>query len=99
MSLATGTRLGPDEILGLIGSGGVGEIYKVSDTRLDRSVAIKVIPHEFSADPDPSAGSGSSRAKSRDERRAHGWIAERPRPDNSRALTARSRTRISKRKN
>ena len=99
MSLAAGNRLGPYEIEAAIGAGGMGEVYKARDTRLDRTVAIKVIPHEFSADPDPSAGSGSSRAKSRDERRAHGWIAERPRPDNSRALTARSRTRISKRKN
>ena len=88
MSLATGTRLGPDEILGLIGSGGKGEDYKARETRLGRSVAIEVIPHESSADPDLSAGSRSSRAKSRDERRAHGWIAERPRPDNSRALAA-----------
>ena len=99
MSLVAGTRLGPYEIQSAIGAGGMGEVYKARDTRLDRTVAIKVIPHEFSADPDPSAGSGSSRAKSRDERRAHGWIAERPRPDNSRALAARSRTRISKKEN
>jgi serine/threonine protein kinase len=98
MSPAAGTRLGPYEVLGLIGAGGMGEVHRARDTRLDRTVAIKVIPHEFSADPDPSAGSGSSRAKSRDERRALDWIAERPRPDNSGALAARSRTRISKRK-
>jgi serine/threonine protein kinase len=84
MSLAAGTRLGPDEILGLIGSGGKGEDYKARDTRLGRTVAIKILPAELSADPD---------------RRAHGWSAERPRPDNSRALAARSRTRISKKQN
>jgi serine/threonine protein kinase len=70
MSLAAGTRLGPYEVLGLIGAGGMGEVYKARDTRLDRTVAIKILPNERSADPDPSTGSGSSRAKSRDERRA-----------------------------
>ena len=70
MSLAAGTRLGPYEVLGLIGAGGMGEVYKARDTRLDRTVAIKILPAELSADPDPSADSASSRAKSRDERRA-----------------------------
>jgi len=55
MSLAAGTRLGPYEVLGLIGAGGMGEVYKARDTRLDRSVAIKVLPPEFSADPDRRA--------------------------------------------
>jgi serine/threonine protein kinase len=70
MSLASGTRLGPYEVLGLIGAGGTGEVYKARDTRLDRTVTVKILPAELCADPDPSAGSGSSRAKSRDERRA-----------------------------
>ena len=55
MTLSSGTRLGPYEIQSAIGAGGMGEVYKARDTRLDRSVAIKVLPPEFSADPDRRA--------------------------------------------
>src|SRR5215813_10220481 len=48
MSLSTGTRLGPYEILALIGAGGMGEVYRASDTRLDRTVAIKICAEQFS---------------------------------------------------
>lgn len=51
MSLAAGTRLGPYEILGPIGAGGMGEVYKAKDTRLDRIVAIKILPPEWANDP------------------------------------------------
>jgi Tol biopolymer transport system component/tRNA A-37 threonylcarbamoyl transferase component Bud32 len=47
MAITTGSRLGPYEIVTLIGAGGMGEVYKARDTRLDRSVAIKVLPREF----------------------------------------------------
>src|SRR5207344_2776196 len=52
MPLSTGTRLGPYEIVSAIGAGGMGEVYKARDTRLDRDVAIKVLPEAFAADAD-----------------------------------------------
>ena len=50
MSLSAGTRLGPYEVLGAIGAGGMGEVYQARDTRLKRTVAIKVLPRELSGD-------------------------------------------------
>ena len=55
MTLSPGTRLGPYEVQAAIGSGGMGEVYKARDTRLDRSVAIKVLPPAFSADAERRA--------------------------------------------
>ena len=43
MALASGTKLGPYEILSLLGAGGMGEVYRALDARLDRPVAIKVL--------------------------------------------------------
>jgi hypothetical protein len=55
MSLAAGTRLGPYEIQSAISAGGMGEVYKARDTRLNRSVAIKVLPPAMASDPERRA--------------------------------------------
>src|SRR5881296_2794751 len=47
-----GTRLGPYEIKALIGQGGMGEVYRARDTKLDRDVAIKILPAGFATDPE-----------------------------------------------
>jgi len=52
MPLTTGTRLGPYEITASIGAGGMGEVYRARDTRLNRDVALKVLPDAFALDPD-----------------------------------------------
>ena len=52
MTLAAGTRLGPYEIVAPIGAGGMGEVYKARDTRLERTVAIKVLPQHLSSSPE-----------------------------------------------
>jgi len=52
MALIAGTKLGPYEIQSLVGAGGMGEVYRAHDSRLDRTVAIKVLPASFSADRD-----------------------------------------------
>src|SRR5436309_1316944 len=51
MALSAGSRLGPYEILSAIGAGGMGEVYRAKDTRLDRIVAIKVLPSHLSSNP------------------------------------------------
>src|SRR5882672_5400750 len=50
MKLASGARLGPYEVIKPVGAGGMGEVYHARDTRLDRDVAIKVLPENFSSD-------------------------------------------------
>ena len=51
MALQPGTTLGPYEIQSPLGAGGMGEVYRARDTRLDRTVAIKILPQEMSRDP------------------------------------------------
>ena len=51
MTLSAGSRLGPYEIQSALGAGGMGEVYKARDTRLDRTVAIKILPEALAGDP------------------------------------------------
>ena len=66
MPLVNGSRLGPYEIVTLLGRGGMGEVYKARDTRLDRLVAVKILSAQFAEDPDRRA---------RFEREAHAVAA------------------------
>ncbi len=62
MTLKEGTKLGPYEILSPLGAGGMGEVYRARDTKLDRDVAIKVLPELFSRD---QSGCSASSVKPR----------------------------------
>jgi serine/threonine protein kinase len=53
MSLASGTRIGVYEVVGLIGAGGTGEVYRARDTRLNRTVAIKILPLQSGITDEP----------------------------------------------
>ena len=52
MPLSAGTRVGPYDILSPLGAGGMGEVYRATDTRLKRQVAVKILPAALAADPD-----------------------------------------------
>ena len=59
MPLEPGARVGPYEIVALLGAGGMGEVYRARDAKLNRDVAIKVLPELFTADPDRLRASGA----------------------------------------
>ena len=52
MTFIPGTRLGPYEILAPLGAGGIGEVYRARDTKLNREVALKILPTSFAGDPE-----------------------------------------------
>src|SRR5207248_3410232 len=52
MPIGPGTRLGPYEVVAAIGAGGMGEVYRARDTKLNRDVALKILPATFASDPD-----------------------------------------------
>src|SRR5437588_8546269 len=52
MTLTSGTKLGPYEVVAPAGAGGMGEVYRARDTKLNRDVAIKILPAAFAIDPD-----------------------------------------------
>ena len=66
MTLNTGARLGVYEVVGLLGAGGMGEVYRARDTKLGRDVAIKVLPAATGASPERSARFERERATSAD---------------------------------
>jgi len=71
MQVAAGTRLGPYEIVAPLGAGGMGEVWRARDTRLDRSVAIKILPPNYSE---------NAALKARFEREAKAMSATRAAP-------------------
>src|SRR6202166_4344843 len=52
MSLTSGTLVGPYEVISAAGAGGMGEVYRAKDTRLDRTVAVKILPSHLSGNPE-----------------------------------------------
>ena len=68
MALTSGTKLGPYEIQSRLGAGGMGEVYRARDTRLDREVATKLLPTHLSQNPD-------LRARFEREAKPHLWTA------------------------
>src|SRR4029077_4920619 len=74
MPLSSGTKLGPYEILAPVGAGGMGEVYRAVDKRLDRTVAVKILPAQFAAKP--AALEGFQREARSTSQRSHANICQ-----------------------
>ena len=86
MALVKGSRVGSYEIQELLGKGGMGEVYRVRDTKLERDVAIKTLPQEFTSDPDRLArftreAKVLASLNQREERRGESNSSRQQRPD------------------
>ena len=98
MSLNIGSRLGHYDVTALIGEGGIGEVYRPQDTKLDRDVALKILPQAFTDDPDrlarferergsrPTSRRGDWRNATLLQARSHGKIGNSRRRRGSRML-------------
>ena len=62
-TLSPGSKLGPYEILSLLGAGGMGEVYRARDAKLNRDVALKILPALFTTDPDSSPAGAAMAGK------------------------------------
>src|SRR5229473_1798780 len=82
MPLDAGSRLGPYEILAPIGAGGMGEVYRARDTRLQRDFAVKVLPDAFAGDPADILSVLKGRDTRRHAREAKVSVDEQVRADN-----------------
>src|SRR5215475_179554 len=97
MSFSAGTRLEFFEIVGLLGAGGMGEVYRARDTKLNREVAIKVLPEAFANDPDRLARFEreaqvlATRDLESPEHRRNPWNSRKPWCSVSRPRTRRRR--------
>jgi len=76
MNVSAGTRLGPYEVVALLGAGGMGDVYRACDTKLDRDVAVKVLPASFAADRDRVARLGAKRRRWPRVMKARGSFAD-----------------------